>query len=94
MDEDPETYFMNNTYLNHGNDNDYDSAVGDDEAAAIAELVRDASLAGTTVHCHLGAKRQRDEDGEPADFVAPAGSGLLRRPPSLRFCPANPNFEC
>ena len=47
-----------------GSDDDFD-ALATDEAAAIAEAMAEAAVLNTTLHCHLGAKRQREDDAQP-----------------------------
>ena len=36
-----------------------------EEAAAIAEAMAEAAALNTTLHCHLGAKRQHEDDAQP-----------------------------
>ena len=47
-----------------GSDDDFDG-LATDEAAAIAEAMAEAAVLNTTLHCHLGAKRQREDDAQP-----------------------------
>ena len=72
-------------YNNNGNDNDdYNDGLATDEAAAMAELVQEASLANITLQVLLAVKRPREE--EKATVVAappeeqPEGSGLSCKP--------------
>ena len=61
-----EHYFEQNVaYENTDNDDDYDDGVATDEAAAIAEFMAEAAAQNTTVHCHIGAKRQREDAAQP-----------------------------
>ena len=48
-----------------GSDDDFDDGLATDEAAAIAEAMAEAAVLNTTLHCHLGAKRQREDDAQP-----------------------------
>ena len=52
-------------YKNNDTDDDYNDGVATDEAAAIAEAMVEAAALNTTLHCHLGAKRQREDDAQP-----------------------------
>ena len=66
---DAETWFMqlgaSRTDGNDdGSDDDFDG-LATDEAAAIAEAMAEAAVLNTTLHCHLGAKRQREDDAQP-----------------------------
>ena len=62
---DYETWFeLNATKENDGSDDD--DGVATDEAAAMAELVQEASLANTTLQVLLEIKRKR-EDSEPTE---------------------------
>ena len=79
-------------YKNNGNDDDdYDDGLATDEAAAMTELVQEASLANLTLQVLLAVKRPREE--EKATAVAappeeqPEGSGLSCKP-----YPSRPNF--
>ena len=47
-----------------GSDDDFDG-LATDEAAAIAEAMAEAAVLNTTLHCHLGAIRQREDDAQP-----------------------------
>ena len=47
-----------------GSDDDFDG-LATDEAAAIAEAMAEAAALNTTLHCHLGAKRQHEDDAQP-----------------------------
>ena len=47
-----------------GSDDDFDG-LATDEAAAIAEAMAEAAVLNTTLHCLLGAKRQREDDAQP-----------------------------
>ena len=92
---DYETYFEQNAaYRTDGNDDGSDDDFDDldtEEAAAIAEAMAEAAALNTTLHCHLGAKRPREE--EKATAVAappeeqPEGSGVSCKP-----YPSRPNF--
>ena len=67
---DAETWFMQHgAYRTDGNDDgsddDFDDGLATDEAAAIAEAMAEAAALNTTLHCHLGAKRQREDDAQP-----------------------------
>ena len=66
---DYETYFEQNAaYRTDGNDDGSDDdfdGLATDEAAAIAEAMAEAAVLNTTLHCHLGAKRQREDDAQP-----------------------------
>ena len=66
----PEYYFEQNAaYENNGSDDD--DGVATDEAAAMAELVQEASLANTTLQVLLEIKRKReDSEPEPAESEA------------------------
>ena len=60
----PEYYFEQNAA--HENDgSDDDDGVATDEAAAIAEAMAEAAALNTTLQCHLGAKRQHEDDAQP-----------------------------
>ena len=48
-----------------GSDDDFDGGLATDEAAAIAEAMAEAAALNTTLHCHLGAKRQHEDDAQP-----------------------------
>ena len=65
---DYETYFEQNGARtggsDDGSDDDFDG-LATDEAAAIAEAMAEAAVLNTTLHCHLGAKRQREDDAQP-----------------------------
>ena len=70
---DYETYFEQNGARTGGNDDgsDDDDGVATDEAAAMAELVQEASLANTTLQVLLEIKRKReDSEPEPAESEA------------------------
>ena len=65
---DYETYFEQNGARTGGNDDGRDDdfdGLATDEAAAIAEAMAEAAVLNTTLHCHLGAKRQREDDAQP-----------------------------
>ena len=65
---DYETYFEQNGARTGGNDDGSDDdfdGLSTDEAAAIAEAMAEAAVLNTTLHCHLGAKRQREDDAQP-----------------------------
>jgi hypothetical protein len=65
---DYETYFEQNGARTGGNDDGSDDdfdGLATDEAAAIAEAMAEAAVLNTTLHCHLGAKRQREDDAQP-----------------------------
>ena len=64
---DAETWFMQHGACTDGNDDgsDDDDGLATDEAAAIAEAIAEAAVLNTTLHCHLGAKRQREDDAQP-----------------------------
>ena len=47
-----------------GSDDDFDG-LATDEAAAIAEAMAEAAALNTTLQCHLGAKRQHEDDAQP-----------------------------
>ena len=92
---DYETWFEQNaTKENDGSDDgsdvDFDE-LDTEEVAAIAEAMVEAAALNTTLHCHLGAKRPREE--EKATAVAappeeqPEGSGVSCKP-----YPSRPNF--
>ena len=55
----PEYYFEQNA--THENDSSDDDGVATDEAAAMAELVQEASLANMTLQVMLAVKRPREE---------------------------------
>jgi hypothetical protein len=84
---DMDYYFEQNAaYENDGSDDD--DAVATDEAAAMAELVQEASLADT-LQCNTGVKRKReDEAGRGKDTgERKPGQETVRRtsePPNLR----------
>ena len=60
----PEYYFEQNA--THENDDSDDSDdLATDEATAIAEAMVEAAALNTTLHCHLGAKRQHEDDAQP-----------------------------
>ena len=67
---DAETWFMQHgASRTDGNDDgsdccDFDD-LAEDEAAAIAEAMAEAAALNTTLHCHLGAKRQHEDDAQP-----------------------------
>ena len=64
---DHETYWMNHTtYTDNEESDDYDPAMATDEAAAMAELVQEASLANVTLQVLLTVKRPREEP-EPTE---------------------------
>ncbi len=52
-------------YENAADDDDYDDGIATDEAAAIAEAMAEAAALNTTLHCHIGAKRQHEDDAQP-----------------------------
>jgi hypothetical protein len=52
-------------YENADDDDDYDDGMATDEAAAIAEAMAEAAALNTTLHCHIGAKRQHEDDAQP-----------------------------
>ena len=61
-------YFEQNGARTGDNDDGSDSNFDDldtEEAAAIAEAMAEAAVLNTTLHCHLGAKRQREDDAQP-----------------------------
>ena len=62
---DYETYFEQNGAGGNddGSDDDFDG-LATDEAAAIAEAMAEAAALNTTLHCHLGAKRQHEDDAQ------------------------------
>ena len=67
---DYETWFEQNATKENdgsddGSDDDFDGGLATDEAAAIAEAMVEAAALNTTLHCHLGAKRQREDDAQP-----------------------------
>ena len=65
---DYETYFEQNGARTGGNDDGSDDdfdGLATDEAAAIAEAMAEAAVLNTTLHCLLGAKRQREDDAQP-----------------------------
>ena len=67
---DAETWFMQlGASRTDGNDDGSDCCDFDDldteEAAAIAEAMAEAAALNTTLHCHLGAKRQHEDDAQP-----------------------------
>ena len=65
---DYETYFEQNGARTDGNDDGSDDdfdGLATDEAAAIAEAMAEAAALNTTLHCHLGAKRQHEDDAQP-----------------------------
>ena len=66
----PEYYFEQNA--THENDSSDDDGVATDEAAAMAELVQEASLADVTLQVLLAVKRPREEPEptEPAESEA------------------------
>ena len=59
----------NTTYTNNEESDDYDPAMATDEAAAMAELVQEASLANMTLQVLLAVKRPREEDPEPTELA-------------------------
>ena len=66
---DYETYFEQNAaYRTDGNDDGSEvdcDGLATDEAAAIAEAMAEAAALNTTLQCHLGAKRQHEDDAQP-----------------------------
>ena len=48
-----------------GNDDDFDDGMATDEAAAITEAMAEAVSLNTTLQCHIGAKRQHEDDAQP-----------------------------
>ena len=83
-------YFEQNTaYDNEAGYADDDLAT--DEAAAITEAMAEAAALNTTLQCHLGAKRPREEEKATAVAVPPEeqpeGSGVSCKP-----YPSRPNF--
>jgi hypothetical protein len=60
----PEYYFEQNA-THENDDSDDDDGVATDEAAAIAEAMAEAAALNTTLQCHLGAKRQHEDDAQP-----------------------------
>ena len=61
-------YFEQNGARTGDNDDGSDSNFDDldtEEAAAVAEAMAEAAVLNTTLHCHLGAKRQREDDAQP-----------------------------
>ena len=68
---DVETWFMQHGAYrttdgnDDGSDDDFDDGLATDEAAAIAEAMAQAAALNTTLHCHLGAKRQHEDDAQP-----------------------------
>ncbi len=62
----PEYYFEQNAAKENENGSDDDDDFATDEAAAMAELVQEASLANTTLQVLLEIKRPR-EDPEPTE---------------------------
>ena len=67
---DYETWFMQHgAYRTDGNDDgsddDFDDDLATDEAAAIAGAMAQAAALNTTLHCHIGAKRQHEDDAQP-----------------------------
>ena len=68
---DVETWFMQHGAYrttdgsDDGSDDDFDDGLATDEAAAIAEAMAEAAVLNTTLHCLLGAKRQREDDAQP-----------------------------
>ena len=70
---DMEYYFEQNAAKeNTDNDDDFDDGVATDEAAAMAELVQEASVANMTLQVLLAVKRPREEPEptEPAESKA------------------------
>ena len=66
---DYETWFMQHGASrtdgnDDGSDDDFDD-LATDEAAAIAEAMAEAAALNTTLQCHLGAKRQHEDDAQP-----------------------------
>ena len=70
---DVETWFMQHGAYrttdgnDDGSDDDFDDGLATDEAAAIAEAMAQAAALNTTLHCHLGAKRQHEDDAQPEE---------------------------
>ena len=63
---DHETYWMNHTTYTNNDGSDDDDGLATDEAAAMAELVQEASLADVTLQVLLTVKRPREEP-EPTE---------------------------
>jgi hypothetical protein len=66
---DYETWFMQHGACetdgnDDGSDDDFDD-LATDEAAAIAEAMAEAAALNTTLNCHIGAKRQHEDDAQP-----------------------------
>ena len=83
-------YFEQNTA--YDNETGYASDdLATDEAAAITEAMAEAAALNTTLQCHLGAKRPREEEKATAVAVPPEeqpeGSGVSCKP-----YPSRPNF--
>ena len=68
---DAETWFMQHGAYrttdgnDDGSDDDFDDGLATDEAAAIAEAMAQAAALNTTLQCHIGAKRQHEDDAQP-----------------------------
>ena len=64
---DVETWFMQHGAYRttDGSDDGSDDGLATDEAAAIAEAMAQAAALNTTLHCHIGAKRQHEDDAQP-----------------------------
>ena len=65
---DYETYFEQNGARTDGSDDGSDDDCDDldtEEATAITEAMVEAAALNTTLQCHLGAKRQHEDDAQP-----------------------------
>ncbi len=61
----PEYYFEQNAAYENDDGSDDSDDLATDEATAIAEAMVEAAALNTTLHCHLGAKRQHEDDAQP-----------------------------
>jgi hypothetical protein len=61
----PKAWFEYLVAYENADDDDYDDGMATDEAAAIAEAMAEAAALNTTLHCHIGAKRQHEDDAQP-----------------------------
>ena len=81
-------------YENDDNDDYYDDGVATDEAAAMAELVQEASLADT-LQCNTGVKRKREDEagrGKDTGERKPGQETVLLG--SWRQCSMLPRMRC
>ena len=60
----PKAWFEQYVAYENADDDDFDG-MATDEAATIAEAMAEAAALNTTLHCHIGAERQHEDDAQP-----------------------------